>query len=93
MKNAIEIFTMLYNDEISEEECIEVVHPEESGHYLLRNRFGEFDRDELIRNLLFKEYNFKIVNQKEIEAMLAEQQKQNRISQLEAELKRLKGIE
>ncbi len=91
MKNAIEIFTMLYNDEISKEECIEVFYQEESVHYLLRNRFGEFDRDELIRNLLFKEYNFKIVNQKEIETMLAEKQKQDRISQLEAELARLRG--
>ena len=90
MKNGKEIFAMIYDDEISTEECIKIIHPD-AEFYLLRDKFGEFDKKELMMSLLFKEYNFEIVNQQEVEVMLAEKQKQERIKQLEAELERLKG--
>ncbi len=91
MKNAIEIFTMLYNDEITEKQCIEVIHEQEQDHYLMRNRLGNFDEYELMCCLLFKEYKFKVVNQATVEKKLAEKNKQDRIKQLESELARLKG--
>lgn len=91
MKNAIELFTMLYNGEISEEECIEVIHKEEQDHYIMRDKFGNLDEYELINCLLFKEYKFKVVNQAKVEKKLAEKNKAKRIEQLEAELARLKG--
>ena len=91
MKNGIEIFTMLYNGEISEEECIEVIHKEESDHYIMRNNIGVFDEYELLGCLLFKEYKFKVVNQEKVKKKLAEKNKQQRIEKLENELARLKG--
>lgn len=97
MKNAIEIFTMLYNNEISEEECIAYTKDDDidtdNWEYVLRDKNGRFNMLDLVDKLLNNEYKFMISNQSSIETILAEQQKQNRISQLEAELKRLKGIE
>ena len=91
MKNGIELFTMLYNGEITEEQCIEVIHEKEQDHYIMRNKIGNFDEYELMGCLLFKEYKFKVVNQAKIEKKLAEKNKQQRIEQLESELARLKG--
>jgi len=88
--NAKEIFAMLYDGAITEDDCIEVVHPEEEYHYLFRNDWGSFDEEDLIGCLLFKEYKFKIVNQKEAEKLKFNQEKQERIEKLERELAKLK---
>ena len=84
--NGIEIFTKLYNEEIAEDECLEY-----NGNYLLRDTSGKFNNNELIKCLLSKDNVFKIENQQEVESKIAEKQKQERISQLEAELARLRG--
>lgn len=41
--NAIELFKKIYNEEIKEDECIEVLHPEEENYYLLRDKYKRFD--------------------------------------------------
>ena len=91
MKNGKEIFEMIYDGQISDEDCLEVIYEGNTEHYLLKNSNGYFDDYDLITDLLFKEYSFKVVNQAEIESKIAEKQKQDRISQLETELARLRG--
>lgn len=91
MKNGKEIFEMIYDSQISDEECLEVIYEGNTEHYLLKDSNGYFDDDDLITDLLFKKYSFKVVNQAEIESKIAEKQKQDRISQLETELARLRG--
>ena len=53
-----ELFNKIYDDEINEDECIQVLHPQEENHYLMRNNNGVFDKNELFRCLLFKDYKF-----------------------------------
>lgn len=89
--NAKEMFDMIYDNKINKEDCIEVVHAEEDMHYLYRNDYGEFDEQELIECLLFKEYKFKIVNQKEAEQKELERDKEKRINELEKEIAKLKA--
>lgn len=89
--NAKEMFEMIYDNKINKEDCIEVVHPEEDMHYLYRNDYGEFDEQELIGCLLFKEYKFKIVNQKKAEQKELERDKKERIKKLEKEIAKLKA--
>ena len=91
MKNGKEIFTMIYDGQISDEECLEVIVEEGIKHYLLKDSSGKFDEHNLLNDLLQKDYSFKVVNQAEVEREIAEKQKQERISQLETELARLKG--
>lgn len=91
---AKEIFNMLYDNKISQEDCIEVVHPEEENHYLLRRGWSnDFNKDDLFGCLLFKEYKFRIVNQKEAEIKISKKQKGKRIKELERELEKLKRNE
>ena len=87
--NAIELFEKIYNEELKEDECIEILHPEEKNHYILRDKFKSFDRQELISCLMFKEYKFKIVNQEEVMKKLEKQKKLQRIEELKKELKEL----
>jgi len=89
--NAKEMFEMIYDNKINKDDCIEVVHQKEDMHYLYRNDYGEFDEEELIGCLLFKEYKFKIVNQKEAEEKVLERDKQERIKKLEKEIAKLKA--
>ena len=89
--NAKEIFAMLYDRAISEDDCIEIVHPEEQNHYLFRNSYGDFDEDDLIGCLLFKEYKFRIVNQQRAKKKVFEDEKQEKIERLEKELSILRS--
>lgn len=92
--NAKEIFSMLYENEISQEDCIEAVHPEEENHYLFRREWSNnFDQADLLGCLLFKEYKFRIVNQEKAKKIMLKKDKKNRIESLERELKKLKGSE
>lgn len=91
MKNGKEIFEMLYNDDITEDQCIAYTKDNENWDYILRDKNGNFNMVDLISKLLFKGNAFKILNQLEVESIIAEKQKQDRIKQLEAELERLKG--
>ena len=89
--NGKEMFNKIYDDEVNIEDCIQVMHPQEQNHYLIRNTNGEFDKNELIRCLLFKEYTFKTINQEQALKNLDKIAKQNEIERLEARLKELKG--
>ena len=92
--NGIELFTKLYNDEITDDECIKVIHPAESDHYILRTGCTKrFDTYELLSCLLYQEYKFEIKNQSKVETYLEKKNKQKRIAQLEKELQKLKGGE
>ncbi len=96
--NAKEIFNLLYDEKIKNDECIEVICDEEVNHFILRynygnNNYGEFDNAELMSCLLFKEYKFKIIKQKEAYKRLKEQEKQEEIERLEKKLKELKDEE
>lgn len=93
--NGIELFTKLYNEEITDEECIKVIHPEEKDHYILRegNRRGNFDEYDLLSCLLFKEYKFEIKNQNKVELYLENKHKKEKIARLEKEIQRLKDSE
>lgn len=93
--NGIELFTKLYNEEITDEECIKVIHPEEKEHYILRerNRRGNFDEYDLLGCLLFKEYKFEIKNQSKVELYLEDKHKKEKIARLEKEIQRLKDGE
>lgn len=63
-------------------------------HYLLRRGWSnDFNKDDLFGCLLFKEYKFKIVNQKEAEIKISKKQKRKRIKELERELEKLKRNE
>ena len=90
--NGEELFELLYDDKITEEQCIEVIHPQETDHYILRqgclNKFDEWD---LLTNLLYKEYKFVIRNQKRVENYLKERNRKKKIQELEEQLERLKG--
>lgn len=89
--NGIELFTKLYNDEITDEECIKVIHPEETDHYILRKScLKKFDEYDLLGCLLFKEYKFEIKNQSKVELYLEKKQRKERIERLEREIQRLK---
>lgn len=89
--NGIELFTKLYNDEITDDECIKVIHPEERDHYILRQWCTKrFDTYELLTSLLYQEYKFEIKNQSKVEAYLEKKNKQQRIEKLEKELQKLK---
>lgn len=90
--NGKEIFEMLYDEIITEDQCLKVIHPEEENHYILRNRIGHFDEYELLSNLLYKPYNFEIVNQKRTEMKLLKLNKEKKIKELEKELKKLKEV-
>lgn len=90
--NGIELFTKLYNGEITNDECIKVIHPEERDHYILRQGCTKrFDDYELLSCLLYTEYKFEIKNQSKVEAYLKNKNKQQRIEKLEKELQKLKG--
>lgn len=93
MKNGLEIFEMLYNDEISKEECIIYTTDEseatENWQFLLRDKNGNFNLEEVVEKLLNKKYNFKVANQKKIEEMMTVIKKQARIEELREELDRL----
>lgn len=97
IKNAKEIFRMLYDNEIKNDECIEVICEGEKNHFILRYNYGNsnygnfFDNNELMSCLLFKEYNFKIIKQDDAIRRLDDERKEDRINQLENELKKLKG--
>ena len=92
--DAKEIFNMLYENEISQEDCIEVVHPEEEDHYLFRREWSNnFNQEDLLSCLLFKEYKFRVVNQEEAKKVVKEKERKNRIERLERELEILKGSE
>ena len=95
MKDGIEIFTMLYEEKITIDQCIEYTEDEDEDtddwQYLLRDKNGNFNNAELFNKVLNKKYNFKLVYQDSIEKIIAEEQKQERIKQLEAELARLRG--
>lgn len=92
--NAKELFELLYDEKITEDECIEVLHPEEKDHFILRNSYwNEFDKDELFGCLLFKEYKFAVRNQKKIEKYLEKKDKEEKIAKLEKELERLKNVD
>ena len=99
MMNGEEIFNLLYDGKIKQDECIEVIHDEEEGnHFILRykygnNNYGDFDEYELISCLLFKEYKFKIIKQDEAHRRLEQQKKQEEIERLEKRLKELKNKE
>ena len=52
--NAKELFELLYDEKISDEECIEVIHPAEEDHFILRDGcLKKFDEYELLGCLLF----------------------------------------
>ena len=87
--NGKEIFEMLYDNEINDSECIEVIHPDEVNHFIFRNENNQFDRFDLINCLLFKEYQFKIVDQKNAEKKILDIERKNRISNLKKELEEL----
>lgn len=87
--NAIELFKKIYNEEIKEDECIEVLHPEEENYYLLRDECKRFDERDLISCLLFKEYKFKIVNQDEAQKKLDKADRLQKIENLKEQLKEL----
>lgn len=89
--NSKEIFAMLYDDEISEYDCIEVVHPQEESHYLFRNSWGNFEYKELISCLLFKEYKFRIVNQNDAIKLKYSKERQEEIERLERRIAELKN--
>ena len=90
--NAKELFELLYDEKISDEECIEVIHPAEEDHFILRDGcLKKFDEYELLGCLLFKEYKFAIRNQNKVEKHLEEKDKAKKIERLEKELSRLKN--
>ena len=90
--NAKELFELLYEEKISDEECIEVLHPEEKDHFLLRKGcLKKFDKYDLLGCLLFKEYKFAIKNQEEVEKYLEKRDKARKIERLEKELSKLKN--
>lgn len=90
--NGKELFELLYDDKITEEQCIEVIHPQESDHYILRQGYlNKFDEWDLLTNLLYKEYKFVIRNQKRVENYLKERNRKKKIQELEEQLERLKG--
>lgn len=90
--NGKELFELLYDGKISEEQCIEVIHPQEQDHYILRQGFSNnFDEWDLLTNLLYKEYKFVIRNQKRVENYLKEKNRKKKIQELEEQLERLKG--
>ena len=93
--NGIELFTKLYNGEITNKECIKVIHPEEEDHYILRKGYGRrnFDEYDLLGCLLFKEYKFEIKNQNKVELYLEDKHKKEKIARLEKEIQRLKDSE
>ena len=91
--NGKELFEKIYDDKIDIEDCIQVMHPQENNHYLMRDNNGNFDTKELIRCLLFKDYTFEIVNQQEAQDKLNKIARLNEIERLEARLKELKGEE
>ena len=95
-----EIFEMLYDGKIANNECIEVICEDEENHFILRgvcsiieDEYYDFDYDELLDALLFKDYKFKIIKQKEAYKRLEEQEKEEKIRELEKQLKKLKGEE
>lgn len=89
--NGKEMFNKIYDGELKEDECIQVLHPQEENHYLMRNANGDFDKNELFRCLLFKDYKFDIIKQEDAIKTLKEKSKQEEIERLEARLKELKG--
>ena len=92
--NAKELFELLYDEKITEDECIEVLHPEEEDHFILRDgSWNEFDNNELFGCLLFKEYKFAVRNQNKIEKYLEKKDKEEKIAKLEKELERLKNVD
>lgn len=90
--NGKELFELLYERKINEDECIEVIHPEEKDHFILRksclNKFDEYD---LLGCLLYQEYKFVIRKQEKIEEYLEKRDKERKIERLEKELSKLKG--
>ena len=59
--NAKEIFNLLYDGQIKNDECIEVIYDGEVNHFILRynhgnDNYSDFDSTELMSCLLFKEY-------------------------------------
>ena len=66
--NGKELFNLLYDEKIKDDECIEVIHPDEKDHFIMRHPWtNKFDLKELMSCLLFKEYTFKIIKQSEAE--------------------------
>ncbi len=88
--NGKELFEKIYDDIINVEDCIQVIHPQEDHHYIMRNSNGCFDANELMRCLLFKEYTFRIVNQQEAQNELNNMARLDEIARLEERLKELK---
>lgn len=95
--NGKEMFEMIYDGKIKNDECIQVIHKDfEREFFILRynygnNNYGDFDDKELCQHLLFKEYNFKIVKQDDAYTILEKQQKQEKIERLKRELSKLEG--
>ena len=90
--NAKELFELLYDEKINEDECIEVLHPEEKDHFILRDGYwNEFDKDELFGCLLFKEYKFAVRKQDKIKKYLEKRDREEKIEKLEKELSILKN--
>ena len=88
--NGKEMFAMLYDDKVGEDECIKVIHPEEKDHYLLRDRmYGDFDEYELYGCLMFPEYKFEVKKQKQVEAYLEKRDRKQKIERLKKELEAL----
>lgn len=90
--DGLEIFTKIYNDEISPEDCITWREGNIRG-CLLRNSQGQFNMEQLLPLLLNKTYDFAINNQEKTIEMLNEAAKLQRIEQLEKELVRLRGMD
>lgn len=91
--NGKELFEKIYDDIIDIEDCIQVIHPSEENHYLMRDNNGNFDMKELIRCLLFKDYTFEIVKQQEAQDELKEIARLDEIARLESKLEELKKVE
>lgn len=90
--NGKELFELLYEDKISDEECIEVIHPEEEDHFILRyGCLKKFDEYDLLSCLLFQEYKFVIRKQDKVEKYLEKRDRARRIEKLEKELSKLKN--
>lgn len=97
-----EIFEMLYDGKIANNECIEFTYEddEEGNHFILRDVYNlekdlyyDFDYKRLLTCLLYKGYTFKIVKQKEAMEILEKYGKEKKINELEEQLKFLKGEE
>lgn len=89
--NGKELFEKIYNNEIGENDCIEVIHPEEENHYIFRKNYGDkgFDHYELMTALLYKEYKFVFQNQELIKKKLKKLEIEELIKAKEKELKEL----